>query len=47
MALLNQMGFDAIDAGPLSESWRCQAGTSPYCPYPKIQQLPRRRVLLC
>ena len=34
------MGFDAIDAGPLSESWRYQPGTPAYCPDPTIQQLP-------
>ncbi|HEY6490604.1 MAG: NAD(P)-binding domain-containing protein [Terracidiphilus sp.] len=38
-ALLDQMGFDAVDAGPLSESWRYQAGTPAYCPDPTIQQL--------
>ena len=41
MALLDQMGFDAIDAGPLSESWRYQPGTPAYCPDPTIQQLPK------
>jgi 8-hydroxy-5-deazaflavin:NADPH oxidoreductase len=40
MALLDEMGFDAIDAGPLSESWRYQPGTSAYCSDPTIQQLP-------
>lgn len=40
MALLDAMGFDAIDAGPLSESWRYQPGTPAYCPDPTIQQLP-------
>jgi 8-hydroxy-5-deazaflavin:NADPH oxidoreductase len=39
MALLDQMGFDAVDAGPLSESWRFQPGTPAYCPDPTIQQL--------
>jgi predicted dinucleotide-binding enzyme len=38
-ALLDQMGFDAVDAGPLSESWRYQPGTPAYCPDPTIQQL--------
>jgi 8-hydroxy-5-deazaflavin:NADPH oxidoreductase len=41
MALLDQMGFDAFDAGPLSESWRYQPGTPAYCPDPTIQQLPK------
>jgi hypothetical protein len=40
IALLDEMGFDAIDAGPLSESWRYQPGTPAYCPDPTIQQLP-------
>ena len=39
IALLDRMGFDAIDAGPLSESWRYQPGTPAYCPDPTIQQL--------
>ena len=38
-ALLDQMGFDAVDAGPLSGSWRYQPGTPAYCPDPTIQQL--------
>lgn len=40
MALLDEMGFDSIDAGRLSESWRYQPGTPAYCPDPTIQQLP-------
>ena len=40
MALIDEMGFDAIDVGPLSESWRYQPGTPAYCPDPTIQQLP-------
>lgn len=40
IALLDKMGFDAIDAGSLSESWRYQPGTPAYCPDPTIQQLP-------
>jgi 8-hydroxy-5-deazaflavin:NADPH oxidoreductase len=40
ISLLDKMGFDAIDAGPLSESWRYQPGTPAYCPDPTIQQLP-------
>ena len=39
MALLDEMGFDAVDAGPLSESWRHQPGTPAYCTDPTIQQL--------
>jgi 8-hydroxy-5-deazaflavin:NADPH oxidoreductase len=41
IALLDQMGFDAVDAGPLSESWRYQPGTPAYCPDPTVQQLPK------
>ena len=40
IALLDQIGFDAMDAGPLSESWHHQPGTPAYCPDPTIQQLP-------
>jgi hypothetical protein len=40
MSLLDKMGFDAINAGSLSESWRFQPGTPAYCPDPTIQQLP-------
>jgi len=40
MALLDNMGFDAIDAGPLSESWHYQPGTPAYGPDPTIHQLP-------
>ena len=40
IALLDDMGFDAIDAGPLSQSWRFQPGTPAYCPDPTIEQLP-------
>ncbi|MBV9876768.1 MAG: NAD(P)-binding domain-containing protein [Verrucomicrobia bacterium] len=39
IALLDKIGFDAIDAGPLSESWRHQPGTPAYCPDPTIHQL--------
>lgn len=31
MALVNDTGFDAVDAGPLSESWRQQPGAPCYC----------------
>ncbi len=30
-ALINEIGFDAIDGGSLSESWRQQPGTPAYC----------------
>ena len=31
IALLDGMGFDELDAGPLAESWRQQPGTPAYC----------------
>jgi predicted dinucleotide-binding enzyme len=31
MALLDQIGFDGVDAGELKESWRQQPGTPVYC----------------
>jgi 8-hydroxy-5-deazaflavin:NADPH oxidoreductase len=40
MALLDAMGFDPVDAGLLSASWRYQPGTPAYCSDPTIQQLP-------
>ncbi len=40
MALVDALGFDAFDAGSLSESWRYQAGTPAYCPDPTLEQLP-------
>ena len=29
--LLNEIGFDAVDAGPIAESWRQQPGSPGYC----------------
>ncbi len=40
MALIDQIGFDVLDAGPLSDSWRYQPGTPAYCSDPTAQQLP-------
>ncbi|MFD2286791.1 hypothetical protein ACFSOV_11820 [Pedobacter petrophilus] len=31
MALIDRIGFDAIDGGTLSESWRQQPGEQAYC----------------
>lgn len=31
MALVEETGFDAFDAGPLAQSWRQQPGTPAYC----------------
>ena len=40
MDLVEALGFDAFDAGSLSESWRYQPGTPAYCPDPTLGQLP-------
>jgi hypothetical protein len=40
IALLDNMGFDGFDAGPLSESWRYEPGTPAYCPDPTLKELP-------
>ncbi|MFT4112474.1 NADPH-dependent F420 reductase [Silvibacterium sp.] len=40
IALIDEIGFDALDAGPLAESWRQQPGTPAYCPDPTLSQLP-------
>jgi predicted dinucleotide-binding enzyme len=37
--LLNQFGFDTVDAGPLSESWRIQRDTPGYGPRRTADQL--------
>jgi 8-hydroxy-5-deazaflavin:NADPH oxidoreductase len=31
MDIVNQVGFDPVDAGPLADSWRQQPGTPGYC----------------
>jgi 8-hydroxy-5-deazaflavin:NADPH oxidoreductase len=38
-ALLDQFGFDTIDIGPLSESWRIQRDTPGYGPRRTAEQL--------
>jgi hypothetical protein len=38
--LLDNMGFDGLDAGPLSESWRYEPGTPAYCSDPTLKELP-------
>jgi hypothetical protein len=40
IALLDNMGFDGFDAGPLSKSWRYEPGTPAYCPDPTLKELP-------
>ncbi len=37
--LLNDTGFDAVDAGSLSESWRQQPGTPAYCTELNVAEL--------
>jgi 8-hydroxy-5-deazaflavin:NADPH oxidoreductase len=38
-SLIDEMGFDAVDAGILSESWRHQPGTPAYCTELNKEQL--------
>jgi predicted dinucleotide-binding enzyme len=38
-ALLDQFGFDAVDAGPLKEGWRIQRDTPGYGPRRTAQEL--------
>jgi 8-hydroxy-5-deazaflavin:NADPH oxidoreductase len=40
IALLDNRGFDGLDAGPLSQSWRYEPGTPAYCPDPTLTELP-------
>jgi 8-hydroxy-5-deazaflavin:NADPH oxidoreductase len=39
MALLDQFGFDAVDAGPLKEGWRIQRDTPGYGPRRTAEEL--------
>ena len=41
MRLVESLGFDAHDAGPLAESWRQQIGQAAYCTDPTRAQLQR------
>lgn len=41
MELVEAVGFDALDVGALSESWRYQPGTPAYAPDLTLQQLRR------
>lgn len=41
MQLVEELGFDAWDAGPLSDSWRQQLGQPAYCTDGTLRQLPR------
>jgi len=40
-ALIDQFGFDVVDIGPLSESWRIQRGTPGYGPRRNAEELRR------
>jgi len=40
MALVEDTGFDAFDAGPLAESWRQQPGAPAYCTDLTLEELP-------
>jgi len=39
--LINDAGFDAVDAGTLAESWRQQPGTPAYCTELTASALPQ------
>ncbi|EHK46775.1 hypothetical protein TRIATDRAFT_283198 [Trichoderma atroviride IMI 206040] len=39
MELLEAIGFDAFNAGPLEDSWRQQAGQPAYCTEPTLKEL--------
>jgi predicted dinucleotide-binding enzyme len=40
MQFLDELGFDAIDTGPLADSWRQQPGQPAYCSDPTLKELP-------
>ena len=40
MFLVEETGFDAVDAGTIAESWRQQPGTPCYCTNLTVEQLP-------
>ena len=37
--IIDDLGFDALDIGPLSESWRQQPGTPAYCTNLDLERL--------
>jgi hypothetical protein len=43
MELVNEMGFDAVDAGGLDESWRQQPATPVYTDFAQQQGLTTSR----
>lgn len=40
MCVIDSLGFDACDAGPLDDSWRQQIGQPAYCTDPTLAELP-------
>lgn len=40
MALVEELGFSALDAGPIVDSWRQQPGQPAYCTDPTLAELP-------
>lgn len=40
LALVEETGFDAYDAGSIADSWRQQSGTPPYCTEVTLADLP-------
>ena len=44
-AIIDQFGFDVVDAGPLTESWRIQRDTPGYGPRRTAQELRAGREL--
>lgn len=40
MALVEEVGFSAYNAGPLADSWRYQPGQPAYCTEPILEELP-------
>ena len=41
MTLVDEIGFDAFDAGPVAQSWRQQPGMPAYCTDPTREELAR------
>jgi predicted dinucleotide-binding enzyme len=39
MSLVNDTGLDAVDAGPLADSWRQQPGAPVYCTDPSSAEI--------
>jgi predicted dinucleotide-binding enzyme len=37
--IVDQLGFDSVDAGTIAESWRQQPGSPVYCTNPTTQEL--------